>query len=242
MPKFRWFLLAALIVHLGIFLQWSEKTSLYSVASSPALASVSLSFAQSSKAQASAKQEVEEKMQEPQKLQEKVKAVKSEKVKPEVEKVKVANKKNRTDKTKIAKKTNVSKKIQVTEKKPYKKVKESNKVEMSNNDINQQAMSPSEEFKEELSIGQRNAVSYALFVPPKYPSRAIQQGLAGRVLLRVSVSENGKADQVEVLESSHPIFIKEARKSAMKSTYNPMKTNGQIIQSWVRIPIRFELR
>ncbi len=91
-------------------------------------------------------------------------------------------------------------------------------------------------------IGQGSAPSYARFLPPEYPPKARRQNIQGRVLLRVLVDREGRAADIQVVESSHPEFTRAARKSARRSSYVPMKRLGQPVESWVLIPFHFQLR
>ena len=94
----------------------------------------------------------------------------------------------------------------------------------------------------ERTIGEGDAPSFARFSPPEYPHQARARNREGRVLLRVLVSEEGRAKEIEVLESSHPVFTKAARKSAQRSRYVPLMRQGKAQEVWVRIPFQFKLR
>jgi len=94
----------------------------------------------------------------------------------------------------------------------------------------------------ELVIGRGNAPSYARFLPPDYPPRARRQNIEGSVLLRVLVNKEGRASEVQVVESSHPEFTRAAQKSVRRSRYVPMMYLGQPADAWVLIPFHFKLR
>lgn len=94
----------------------------------------------------------------------------------------------------------------------------------------------------ERTIGEGDAPSFARFLPPEYPQQARARNMEGRVLLRVLVSKEGRAKDIEVLESSHPLFTKAARKSAQRSQYVPLIRHGRAREVWVRIPFKFRLR
>jgi TonB family protein len=57
----------------------------------------------------------------------------------------------------------------------------------------------------------------------------------------VLIGAEGRAKEIEVLESSHPDFTKAARKSAQRSRYVPLMRQGHAEEAWVRIPFRFTL-
>ena len=92
------------------------------------------------------------------------------------------------------------------------------------------------------SKGDASAPTYARFVPPEYPPQARRRNLGGRVLLRVLVDAEGRAKEMEVVESSHPMFTEAARKSARRSRYVPLMRQGRSLESWVLIPFQFTLK
>lgn len=95
--------------------------------------------------------------------------------------------------------------------------------------------------KEQL-IGQSDAPAFSRFVPPEYPPKVRRRNIEGRVLLRVLVSADGRAREVEVVESTHPEFAKAAKRSALRSRYEPARISGLPKEVWVRIPFQFTLR
>ena len=94
----------------------------------------------------------------------------------------------------------------------------------------------------ERTIGQGDAPSFARFVPPEYPHQARARNIEGRVLLRVLVSAEGRAREIEVVESSHPVFTSAARKSVQRSRYVPLMYQGRAEEVWVLIPFQFKLK
>lgn len=94
----------------------------------------------------------------------------------------------------------------------------------------------------ERTIGEGDAPSFARFVPPEYPHQARARNMEGRVLLRVLVGAEGRAKEIEVVESSHPAFTKAARKSAQRSRYAPLTRQGREEDVWVLIPFQFKLK
>ena len=94
----------------------------------------------------------------------------------------------------------------------------------------------------ERTIGDVGAPAFARFVPPEYPHQARARNLEGRVVLRVLVSAEGRAREIEVLESSHPDFTRAARKSVQRSRYVPLERQGRAEEVWVLIPFQFTLK
>ena len=94
----------------------------------------------------------------------------------------------------------------------------------------------------ERTIGQGEAPSFARFVPPEYPHQARARNIEGRVLLRVLVSAEGRAREIEVVETSHPMFTSAARRSVQRSRYVPLMHQGCAEEAWVLIPFQFKLK
>lgn len=78
--------------------------------------------------------------------------------------------------------------------------------------------------------------------PPHYPRLARQRGYEGRVVLRVTVSAEGKAKKVEILKpSGHKILDEAAEKTIQTWTFEPAKRFGIAVQSVIDIPVNFRL-
>jgi protein TonB len=77
---------------------------------------------------------------------------------------------------------------------------------------------------------------------PRYPLRARRMGYEGLVMLKVLVDENGRVNDLEVLQSSgYAILDKAALSSVKKWMFVPGTEGGKKKKMWVKIPIRFEL-
>lgn len=77
---------------------------------------------------------------------------------------------------------------------------------------------------------------------PRYPLRARRMGYEGLVMLKVLVDENGRVNDLEVLQSSgYAILDKAALSSVRKWMFVPGTEGGKKKKMWVKIPIRFEL-
>jgi len=78
--------------------------------------------------------------------------------------------------------------------------------------------------------------------PPKYPKAAFEQGISGKVVLRVDVDAVGKAGQVRVLSSTPTGVFDEASIAAARQwTFVPARRDGTAVASVLRIPLTFEL-
>jgi len=79
-------------------------------------------------------------------------------------------------------------------------------------------------------------------VLPPYPAASRRSGEQGRVLLRVLVGPGGRADQVEIRESSgHPRLDESARDTVRGWRFVPAKRGDEPVAAWVLIPISFRL-
>jgi protein TonB len=78
--------------------------------------------------------------------------------------------------------------------------------------------------------------------PPVYPGIARRRGWEGRVLLRVSVSADGRATSVEVARSSGRGVLDRAAAEAVTAwTFTPASRNGTPIAGATQVSIRFQL-
>ena len=80
---------------------------------------------------------------------------------------------------------------------------------------------------------------------PEYPEKARIAGIEGKVFVIVMIGKDGKPSKAHVLKRTPPeqtIFDKPAIDAVMNSTYEPAMQNGEPIETWLTIPIRFSLR
>lgn len=78
---------------------------------------------------------------------------------------------------------------------------------------------------------------------PSYPPLSQRFGEEGKVLLRVLVSPVGEALTVELLTSSgYPRLDAAARKMVAKWRFIPAKQGQETLQTWLRVPVVFQLR
>jgi protein TonB len=77
---------------------------------------------------------------------------------------------------------------------------------------------------------------------PAYPPLSRRMGEEGKVILRVSVSPQGSADNVEIRTSSGSQRLDEsAQKTVRNWKFIPAKRGDTAVQSWVLVPIIFKL-
>jgi len=78
--------------------------------------------------------------------------------------------------------------------------------------------------------------------PPPYPSLSRRMGEEGKVLLRVAVNPQGRADSVEIRTSSGSSRLDEsARKTVLNWKFIPAQHGEVAVSSWVLVPIIFKL-
>ena len=78
--------------------------------------------------------------------------------------------------------------------------------------------------------------------PPAYPALSRRRGEQGRVVLRVLVSTQGAAQQVELRATSGSERLDHSAIDAVKQwRFVPAKKNNQAVPAWVLVPIDFSL-
>jgi TonB family protein len=79
-------------------------------------------------------------------------------------------------------------------------------------------------------------------MPITYPTLAKRAGQEGRVVIRVLIGTKGKADKMEVVESEpEGIFDEAALKSLKYWQFRPGIKDGELVATWVKIPLTFKL-
>ena len=85
----------------------------------------------------------------------------------------------------------------------------------------------------------------ALFeeVPIEYPLSLWDQGVEGRTMLSVRVTDLGRVDSVVVQESSgYPAFDSAAIAGARDLRFTPARRNGKRVSVWAEVPVHFTKR
>lgn len=79
-------------------------------------------------------------------------------------------------------------------------------------------------------------------VAPVYPSRALQRGIQGYVIVEYTVTTTGSVRDPKVVESSSSLFERAAIESALKYKYKPRVIDGEAVEvPGVMTKITFEL-
>ena len=92
------------------------------------------------------------------------------------------------------------------------------------------------------AAGDRGAVASDRLPAPRYPEEAARQRLGGRVMLLVTVREDGSVADVQV-EDSAPAGVFEAAtlEAARQWRFEPALEQGKPVQARVRVPVEFEI-
>ena len=85
-------------------------------------------------------------------------------------------------------------------------------------------------------------VRYARVAKPKYPWHARKMGWEGTTLLRVLVDQKGGTKFIEISRSSgFTTLDKAAMKAVKRWRFQPARSGSETVESWVKIPIVFDL-
>ena len=79
--------------------------------------------------------------------------------------------------------------------------------------------------------------------PPLYPEAARRRGYQGSVVLKVLVNVNGGVDEIEIEEScGYDILDRTALAAVKEWRFKPGIKDGRKIRTWVKVPVRFQLK
>ena len=105
-----------------------------------------------------------------------------------------------------------------------------------------QAELPAKDQVEQVTEPPKFGAAYLQNPAPEYPPLARRKGEQGRVLLQVLVSENGKAEKVQIDTSSGYSSLDQAALEAVRKwSFMPAKKGNRPISAYVIVPIRFSL-
>ena len=76
-------------------------------------------------------------------------------------------------------------------------------------------------------------------VPARYPPAALETGLESEVELLVTVRQDGKVGEVEVIRSGGPAFDRAAEESIRQWRFAPATLGGRAVSSRIRVPFVF---
>lgn len=102
--------------------------------------------------------------------------------------------------------------------------------------------------KEEVLSPSHTPITHALPMyrkntPPQYPLIARRRGYQGKVLLEVLVKKDGRAGSIRLARSSgYEVLDRAAIKGVRNWLFHPAKRGSELVEMWVEIPIRFQLK
>lgn len=76
---------------------------------------------------------------------------------------------------------------------------------------------------------------------PDYPERARDRGIQGHVVVRVTISEEGKVEKTDVV-SGHPLLVDAAVSAAKKFRFKPFIKNGRPAKGATDLSFDFNFR
>ncbi|MBK1732578.1 hypothetical protein CKO41_12425 [Thiococcus pfennigii] len=103
--------------------------------------------------------------------------------------------------------------------------------------------SPRAATRQDQADNGRLPVAYLNNPAPAYPREARRLGHQGTVRLRVLVTAEGRAADVQIAGSSGVTSLDEAALRAVRRwRFTPARHGGHASAAWVLIPVRFQLR
>ncbi len=87
----------------------------------------------------------------------------------------------------------------------------------------------------------KGAIKLVKKVAPIYPAEAKKEKISGKVMLDVTINEEGKVAAVKVKESSHPALEKAAVDAVKQWEYAPMRINDKPVAVITTITLNFAL-
>ena len=97
-------------------------------------------------------------------------------------------------------------------------------------------------FSGPVAFGSINGPKFQQRIPPRYPPRALSMGREGTVVLRLTIDEQGKLVNVEVVQSAGFGFDEEAVHAVRDSSCRPAIRDGMPATSIAELPVRFVLK
>lgn len=80
-------------------------------------------------------------------------------------------------------------------------------------------------------------------IPPNYPQRAQSAGIEGKVVLRFTITAEGRVDNLRIVEAEPKgVFDREARRAAERWRFAPRQENGQAVAREASKTLYFRLQ
>lgn len=92
-------------------------------------------------------------------------------------------------------------------------------------------------------VDDTDADTYDSNKDPIYPKIAIRKGWQGTVIIMVEVLKDGSIGSIKLSKSSgKKILDKSALKAVATWKFYPATNNGKTVKSWLKVPVKFELK
>jgi periplasmic protein TonB len=80
------------------------------------------------------------------------------------------------------------------------------------------------------------------FQPP-YPPQLLRTNVEGRAVVRVLIGTDGRVKQVAIISADDPLFADATERQALRKwRFKPATRDGQPVESWKQMTVRFEIR
>ena len=74
-----------------------------------------------------------------------------------------------------------------------------------------------------------------------YPRIAWENGIEGKVYVKVAIDKTGKIQNLSVISSTNKLFNEAALEAVKRTTFTPSILNGQFVNMYITIPVKFQL-
>lgn len=91
-------------------------------------------------------------------------------------------------------------------------------------------------------LGTSGAPEFLKRVLPRYPRLAREMGREGTVVLALAIGEDGRLEDVEILESAGADFDEEALRAVRASSFRPAVRDGRAVACRAILPVKFVLK
>jgi TonB family protein len=76
----------------------------------------------------------------------------------------------------------------------------------------------------------------------EYPKEARDQGIQGKVLVKVLIDTLGNLEQYELVNSAHPLLVQAVEAKLPTLRFSPARKDGHRQKFWVTLPFQFTLQ
>lgn len=103
-------------------------------------------------------------------------------------------------------------------------------------------VTPVEAIPDPVIAGAKLNTRFSDQFQPPYPSGLLRMGEEGMITVRVLVGTNGRAKQIELIDSPHDGFWTATKRHALKKwRFEPATKDGVRFESWMTLKVRFQI-